>query len=111
MLVYLRLSRSRAHPSLGWPSRLSGQPLDFLGPYGPEKKFSDPYPLCGKRVRSAWEGEPFGAILVGKDRDHGRISQDVTWRCVVAVSEIEADGCSSHIRRPYKITRFAPRVL
>ena len=87
MLVYLCLSRSQAHPSLGWPSRLSGQPLDFLGPYGPKKKFSDPYPLCGKRVRSAWESEPSDAILVGKDRDRGRISHDMTWWRIVAGSE------------------------
>ena len=28
----------------------------------------------------------------------------------VAGSEIEADGCPSRIRRPYKTTGFAPRV-
>jgi len=111
MLVYLRLSGSRSCPSLGWPSRLLGHPLGFQGPYRPEEKFSNPCPLCGKRVRSAREDKPFSVILVGKDRDHWRVSHDVTRRCVVVVSEIEAYGCPSCIYHPYKTTGFAPRVL
>ena len=110
MFAYLALSRPRACPSLGWPSRLLGQPLGFLGPHGSEKRFSGPYPLRGERVRSAREGEPSGAILVGKDRHRRRVSRDVMWRHVMAGSEIEADSCASRIRRPYKTTRFAPRV-
>ena len=51
-----------------------------------------------------------GVILVGKDRDHGRISRDVTSWCIVVGSVTEADGCSSRIRRPYKTTGFAPKV-
>ena len=42
MLMHLSLGRSRAHPSLGRLLRLLGQPLDFLGPGGPEKKLFDP---------------------------------------------------------------------
>jgi len=110
MLMFLSPGRLWAHPSLGWPSRPLGQPLGLLGLGGPDKKLFDPYPLCGKRVWSAWEGEPFGAILVGKDRDRGRVSRDMTRRCVVAGSEIKADGCPSRIRRPYKTEGFAPRV-
>ena len=110
MLAYLRLRRSRSRPSLGWPSRLLGRPLGFLGPYRPEGKFSDPCPLCGKRVRSAREDEPSGTILVGKDRDRWRVSHDVTRRCVMAGSEIEVDSCPSRIHRPYKTMGFAPRV-
>ena len=110
MSVYLGISRPWACPSLGWPSRLLGRPLGFLGPYGPAKSFSGPYPLRGERVRSTQEGEPSDMILVGKDRDRGRVSRAVTRRCVVAGSEIEADGCPSRIHRPYKTTGFTPRV-
>ena len=108
MLAYLCLSRSRSCPSLGWPSRLLGRPLGFLGPYRPEKSFSGPYPLRGERVRFTPEGEPSGAILVGKDWDRGRVSRDVMrLRRVVVGLKIEADGCPSRIRRPYKTTGFA----
>ena len=110
MFAYLGVSRPWACPSLGWPSRSSGRPLGFLSPHGSEKRFSGPYPLRGERVRSAREGEPSGAILVGKDRDRGRVSRDVMRRCVMAGLEIEADGCSSRIHRPYKTMGFAPRV-
>ena len=98
-------------PSLvGTAVKTVGPTLGLLGLGRPEKKLFGPCPLCGKRVRSAWEGEPFDTILVGKDRDRGRVSRDVTRRCVVVGSEIEADGCPSRIRRPYKTTGFAPRV-
>ena len=109
-LMYLGPGCLRAHPLLGWSLRPLGQSVDVPGPGGPEKKLFDPYPLCGKRVRSAWEGELSGTILVGKDRDRGPVSHDVTWRCVVAGSEIKVDSCPSRIRRPYKTMGFAPRV-
>ena len=98
MLAYLSHGRSWAHPSLGRPSRLLGQPLD-------------PYSLGGKKSPGLpAEGEPSGAILVGKDSDRGRVPHGVTRRCVMAGSEIEADICPSRIHRPYKTTGFAPKV-
>ena len=104
-------SWSLAGPSLvGTAVETVGLTLGLLGLNRLEGRFSDPCPLYGKRVQSAREDEPFDAILVGEDRDRWRVSRDVTWRCVVASSEIEADGCSSRIRRPYKTTGFAPRV-
>ena len=110
ILVYLCLSRSRSSPSLGWPSRPFDHPSDSWAKVGQRKSLFVPYSLSGKRVRSAWEDEPFGAISVGNDRDRWCVSCDVTRRCVVAGLEIEADGCPSRIRRPYKTTGFAPRV-
>ena len=109
-LVYLGPSHSWAYLLLGRSSRPLGQSLDVLGLGGLEKKHSDPYPFCGKRVRSAWEGELSCVVSVGKDRNRGRVPRDVMRRCVVAGSEIEACGCSSRIRRPYKTMGFAPRV-
>ena len=74
-------------PSIvGTAIKTIGPALALLGLGGLEKKLFDPYPLCGKRVQSAWEGEPSSTILVGKDRDHGRVSRDVTRRCVVGDS-------------------------
>jgi len=65
-------------PSLvGTAVKTVGSAFGLLGPGRLEKKLFDPYPLGGKRVRSAWEGEPSGAILVGKDRDCGCISRDM----------------------------------
>ena len=55
-----------------------GPALGLLGLGGPGKKLFDPYPFYGKRVWSAWDGEPSGVILVGKDKDHGCVSRDVT---------------------------------
>ena len=80
-------------PSLVWMAvETVGPALGLLGLGGPEKKLFDPYPLYGKRVWSAWEGEPSGVILVGKDRDRGCVSHDVKRRCVVVGSEIEANS-------------------
>ena len=98
-------------PSLvGTAVETVGPALELLGPGGPKKSFLTRIPSVGKESWSAWEGEMASAILVGKDRDRGRISRDMMWRCVVIGSEIEADGCSSHIRRPYKTMGFTPRV-
>ena len=98
-------------PSLvGMAVETVGPAFGLLGPGGLEKKLFDPCPLCAKRVQSAWEGELSGVILVGKDRDRGCISRYMTRRCVVVGSEIEADGCSFRIHRPYKTTGFAPRL-
>ena len=87
MLVYLALGRSWTHPLLGWPSRLLGRPLDSWAQAGQRRSFLTRIPSVGKESWSAQEGETFGVILVGKDRDHGRISHDVTWWCIVAGSE------------------------
>ena len=92
MFAYLRLSRSWSYPLLGWPSRLLGQPLGYLGLYRPEGKSSDPCPLCGKRVQSAREDEPSGMILVGRDRDRWCVSHGMTWRHVMVGSETEMGG-------------------
>ena len=104
-------SWSLVGPSLiGTVVETVGPVLGLLCPGGSEKRLFDPCPLCGKRVWSAWEGEPSSAILVGKDRDRGRVSRDMMQWCVVAGSEIGADGYPSRIRRPYKTTGFTPRV-
>jgi len=80
-------SWSLVGPSLiGTAIETMGLALGLLGLGGLKKKFFDLCPLYGKRVWSTWEGEPSGAILVGKDRDHGRVSRDVTRRCVVGDS-------------------------
>ena len=80
-LVYLGSSCLRAHPLLGWSLRPLGRSLDIPGPGGLETKHSDPYSLCGERVWSTWEGEPSSVVLVGKDRDRGHVSREVTRRC------------------------------
>ena len=75
-------------PSLvGTTIETIGTTLEFLGPGGLEKFFLTRIPSVGKESWFAQEGETFGVILVGKDRDHGRISHDVTWWCIVAGSE------------------------
>ena len=99
-------------PSLvGTAVETVGPALELLGLGGLEKSFLTRIPFVGKESWSAQEGKMSSVILVGKDRDRGRVSRDVTRRCVVAGSEIEADGCSSRIHRPYKTTGFTPRVL
>ena len=66
-------------PSLvGTAVETVGLALGLLGLGGLEKKLFDLCHLCGKRVWPAWEGEPSGVVLVGKDRDRGRVSGDVT---------------------------------
>ena len=70
-LVCLSYGRLLAHPSLG----------------GLEKSFLTRILSVGKESWSAREGETSDMILVGKDRDRGRISRDVTRRCIVAGSE------------------------
>ena len=75
-------------PSLaGTAVETVGPVLELLGLGGPEKSFLTRIPSVGKESWSAWEGETPSAILVGKDRDRGRISRDFTWRCIVAGSE------------------------
>ena len=98
-------------PSLvGTTIETIGTTLEFLGPGGLEKFFLTRIPSVGKESWFAQEGETSGTILVGKDRDRGRISRDVTRRCVIVGSKIEVDGCPSCIRRPYKTTGFTLRV-
>ena len=105
MLASLSPGRLRAHPSLG-------RPLGSGALGGPERKALLPMsPWWGESPGPPREGEPLGAIFVGRDRDCVRVSRDVTWRCVVAGSEIEMDRCPSRMYRPYKTTGFAPRVL
>ena len=94
-------------PSLdGTAVETVGLALGLLGPGGPEKSSLTHIPSVGKESWSTWESETPGVILVGKDRDRGRISRDMTWWCIVAGSETEVGGCSSRIRRPYKIEGF-----
>ena len=77
-----------ADPSLvGTTVETVGPALELLGPGGPEKCFLTHIPFVGKESWSFREGETFDGILVGKDGDHGRISRDVTWWCIVAGSE------------------------
>ena len=76
-------------PSLvGTAVETVGPALELLGLGGLEKSFLTRIPSVGKESWSAWEGETYCAILVGKDRDRGRISRNVTRWCIVAVSEI-----------------------
>ena len=75
-------------PSLvGTAVETVGPALELLGPCGLEKCFLTRIPSVGKESWSAQEGKMSGVILVGKDRDRGRISRDVTWGCIVAGSE------------------------
>ena len=76
-------------PSLvGMAVETVGPALELLGPGGPEKSFLTRIPSVGKESWSAQEGKMSGVILVGKDRDRGRISRDVTWWCIMAGTEI-----------------------
>ena len=75
-------------PSLvGTAVETIGLALELLGPGGLKKCFLTPIPSVGKESWFAQEGKMSGTILVGKDRDRGRISRDVTWWCIVAGSE------------------------
>ena len=65
-----------------------GLALELLGLGGPEKFFLTCISSTGKESWSTREGEMSGATLVGKDRDRGRISRDVTWWCIMAGTEI-----------------------
>ena len=67
---------------------VDGPALKLLGLGGPEERFYDLYPFTGKESWSVRGGETFGASLVGKDRDCGRISHDVTRWWIVAGTEI-----------------------
>ena len=62
--------------------------LKLLGLGRPEKCFLTRIPSAGKESLSAREGETSGVTLVGKDRDRGRISRDMTWWCIVVGTEI-----------------------
>ena len=104
MLASLSPSRLWAHPLLG-------RPLGSRALGGPERKALRPvFPQWEESPSPPGEGEPPGATFAGRDKDRVRVSRDVTWRCVVVGSEIEADGCPSRIHRPYKTTGFTPRV-
>ena len=65
-----------------------GLALGLLGLGGPEKCFLTRISSARKESWSAQEGETSGATLVGKDRDCGRISCDVTWWSIMAGMEI-----------------------
>ena len=65
-----------------------GPALELLGPGRPEKWFLTRIPSAGKESWFAQEGETSGATLVGKDKDYGRISRNMSWWCIVAGAEI-----------------------
>ena len=78
-----------AGPSLvGTAVETIGQALKLLGLGRPEKCFLTRIPSVGKESWSAQKGKMSGVTLVGKDRDHGRISRDMTWWCIVVGMEI-----------------------
>ena len=65
-----------------------GLALELLGPDGLEKSFLTRIPSMGKESWSAREGKTSGVTLVGKDRDRGSISRDMTRWCIVVGTEI-----------------------
>ena len=77
-----------AGPSLvGIAVETIGPALKLLGPGRSEKCLLTHIPSVGKESWSTRDGETSGAILVGKDRDDGRISRDVTWWCIMVGSK------------------------
>ena len=71
----------RARPSFETSVGMVGPTPVFLGLDGPEKNFFWPmFPLLEKSP-DARGGEPFSVILVGVDRDCGRVSRDMTRWC------------------------------
>ena len=75
-------------PSLvGTAIETIGLALELLGLGRQEKSFLTISPLWEKCPGLPREGKTSGVILVGKYRDRGRISHDVTRWCIVAGSE------------------------
>ena len=81
VLAYRSPCLSWARPLFEMSVEMVGPTPVFLGLDGPDKNFFWPtFPLLEKSP-VARGGEPFSVILVGVDRDRGRVSRDMTRRC------------------------------
>ena len=80
-LVYRSPGLLQVRPSFEMSVEMVGPTLVFLGLDGLEQNFFWPTFLLLEKSPVARGGEPFSVILVGADRDRGRVSRDMTRRC------------------------------